>query len=71
MLSTDTVVSVGSGASWVEVYRALEPLGRATLGGRNGLVGVGGLLLGGGISHFSGRKGWACDGVVNFEVCKH
>ncbi|KAL7919379.1 hypothetical protein ACQKWADRAFT_329856 [Trichoderma austrokoningii] len=40
----------------------------AVVGGRNGGVGVGGLLLGGGISHFSPRVGWACDGVVESEV---
>lgn len=63
-----SVVKVGAGARWLGVYEALEPLGLAVAGGRNGNVGVGGLLLGGGISHFTTRVGWACDNVVNYEV---
>lgn len=63
-----SVVKVGAGARWLSVYKALEPLGLAVAGGRNGNVGVGGLLLGGGISHFTARVGWACDNVVNYEV---
>lgn len=31
-------------------------------------VGVPGLILGGGISHFSNKLGWACDNVASFEV---
>ena len=27
-----------------------------------------GLILGGGISHFSNRRGWACDNVVSYEL---
>ncbi|KAK2591832.1 hypothetical protein QQS21_010471 [Conoideocrella luteorostrata] len=62
------VAQVGAGADWLHVYQALEPLGVAVAGGRNGLVGVGGLLLGGGISHFTTKVGWACDNVVNYEI---
>lgn len=40
-------VSIGSGASWGEVYRTLDPLGLAVPGGRHSQVGVGGLTLGG------------------------
>ncbi|ETS03751.1 FAD-binding domain-containing protein [Trichoderma reesei RUT C-30] len=57
-------VAVGAGAVWNDVYGYLDEFSLAAAGGRNGLVGVGGLLLGGGISHFSSRVGWACDGVV-------
>ncbi|SPQ26471.1 5265f1f4-130b-4917-a3bd-7367a864d0ad [Thermothielavioides terrestris] len=63
-----SVASVGAGASWLQVYRYLDPFNISVAGGRNGLVGVGGLTVGGGISHFSPRVGWACDNVVNFEV---
>ena len=31
-------------------------------------VGVSGLTLGGGISHFASRRGWACDNVESFEL---
>ncbi|KAF2193008.1 FAD-binding domain-containing protein, partial [Zopfia rhizophila CBS 207.26] len=63
-----TIVSVGAGAIWIDVYRALDKLGLAVVGGRVSAVGVGGLTTGGGISFFSGRKGFACDNVVNYEV---
>ncbi|GAB1314600.1 6-hydroxy-D-nicotine oxidase [Madurella fahalii] len=61
-------VSVGAGNRWINVSEALDPLGLAVVGGRSADVGVSGLTLGGGISYFSGRRGWACDNVVNFEV---
>lgn len=43
-------------------------MGLAAVGGRTADVGVAGLILGGGISYFSGRYGWACDNVLAFEV---
>ena len=43
-----SVASVGAGASWLEVYKYLDPFGVTVAGGRNGAVGVGGLTLGGG-----------------------
>ncbi|KIY00016.1 uncharacterized protein Z520_04654 [Fonsecaea multimorphosa CBS 102226] len=63
-----SVVSVGAGSSWLSVYSYLDPFNLTVAGGRNGAVGVGGLTLGGGISHFTARVGWACDNVVNFQV---
>ncbi|KAK4442555.1 putative oxidoreductase [Podospora aff. communis PSN243] len=62
------VVKIGVGARWGAVYRYLEEFGLSVTGGRVSDVGVGGLTLGGGISFFSPRYGWACDSVVNFEV---
>lgn len=68
-VNTDnSIASVGAGATWLSVYQFLDPLNVSVAGGRNGAVGVGGLLLGGGIAHFSPRVGWACDNVANFEV---
>ncbi|KAG8164730.1 hypothetical protein KVR01_005005 [Diaporthe batatas] len=61
-------VSVGSGSRWIQVTEVLDPLGLAVVGGRVADVGVAGLLLGGGISYFSGFRGWACDNVQNYEV---
>lgn len=47
-LSDDrTVASIGPGAKWGDVYRTLDSQGVAVVGGRFGLVGVGGLVLGG------------------------
>lgn len=66
--SDNSVVSVGAGASWLDVYAFLDPLNKTVAGGRNGAVGVGGLTLGGGISYFSPQVGWTCDTVVNFEL---
>ncbi|KAI3395458.1 hypothetical protein diail_1321 [Diaporthe ilicicola] len=62
------VARVGAGATWGRVYGRLEPLGMAVAGGRLTSVGVGGLLLGGGLSHFAGARGWACDGVRGVEL---
>lgn len=61
-------VSIGPGNRWYNVSQVLDPLGLAVVGGRVSDVGVSGLILGGGISYFSGRYGWACDNVRNFEV---
>jgi FAD/FMN-containing dehydrogenase len=64
---TDTV-DIGPGARWKEVYTELLKHGRVVAGGRNGKVGVGGLLLGGGKTFFTGSRGFACDDVLSYEV---
>lgn len=64
----DDIVSIGPGAKWGEVYSHLEPLNLGVAGGRVAQVGVGGLTLGGGISFFSPRYGWACDSLVEAEI---
>ncbi|PNP86344.1 hypothetical protein FNYG_00297 [Fusarium nygamai] len=61
-------VSIGPGNRWGNVSEKLDPLGLAVVGGRAADVGVSGLILGGGISYFSGKHGWACDNVRNYEV---
>ena len=63
-----STVSVGVGATWDAVYSKLDMLNLSVAGGRAAGVGVGGLTLGGGISYFSPRYGWTCDGVSNFQV---
>ncbi|KAJ5982240.1 FAD-binding domain-containing protein [Penicillium sp. IBT 35674x] len=62
------VVSVGPGATWGDVYAQLEDNNLTVTGGRVADVGVGGLITGGGMSHFSNHWGFACDNVKNFEV---
>ena len=64
----ESYVSVGPGLTWGEVYKYLEPHGLIAVGGRVGLVGVPGLILGGGISFYSSQYGFASDNVVAFEV---
>jgi hypothetical protein len=65
---SESLVRVGAGATWGDVYKELEKVNKTVVGGRLTGVGVGGLLLGGGLSHFSGLHGWACDNVRNYEV---
>ncbi|KAF4550865.1 FAD-binding domain-containing protein 24 [Elsinoe fawcettii] len=63
-----SIVSVGPGARWINVSEALAPLGLAAVGGRSPDVGVSGFLLGGGLSFLTGRRGFGCDNVANFQV---
>jgi FAD/FMN-containing dehydrogenase len=46
-------VRLGTGNNWGEVYAELEPMGLMVLGGRVGILGVGGFLLGGMVICFS------------------
>lgn len=59
---------VGPGNRWGAVYAQLDPLGLTVVGGREEQVGVAGLVLGGGLSYFSGQYGFACDNVRNYEI---
>ncbi|KAK8112568.1 oxidoreductase [Apiospora sp. TS-2023a] len=61
-------VTVGAGATWDAVYAQLDPLGLSVVGGQIAGVGVGGLTLGGGLSYFGPREGWACNQVTQFAV---
>ncbi|KAG7289211.1 hypothetical protein NEMBOFW57_005574 [Staphylotrichum longicolle] len=63
-VSRDRATSLGD--RWDR--RLDRPLGLAVVGGRSATVGVSGLTLGGGISYFSGARGWACDNVRRYEV---
>ncbi|KAL0931572.1 FAD binding domain-containing protein [Colletotrichum truncatum] len=67
-LEIDESVSIGSGNRWGKVYQYLEPRGLMVAGGREGTVGVAGLLLGGGFSWYSGNVGFAADNVIEYEV---
>ena len=63
-----TTTHVGPGNRWLDVYSYLDTKKLSVVGGRVAEIGVGGLVLGGGISFFSGRFGWALDGVRNYEL---
>ncbi|KAK0625504.1 hypothetical protein B0T17DRAFT_600017 [Bombardia bombarda] len=65
--ASDTV-DLGPGGVWRDVYHELHSHGRVVAGGREGNVGVAGLILGGGNTFFTPRAGFACDNVVEFEV---
>lgn len=45
-----STVSLGPGNTWLRVYETLAPHNLSVVGGRVASVGVGGLLLGGGVS---------------------
>lgn len=60
--------SLGPAQRWGDVFKTLEAKGVMVAGGRDGNVGVGGLVTGGGNSYYTGRQGFACDNVVNAEV---
>ncbi|TGJ86590.1 hypothetical protein E0Z10_g2193 [Xylaria hypoxylon] len=68
-LSSDgTMASVGPGARWGDVYASLDSTKAIVAGGREPTIGVGGLVLGGGLSHVSNEFGLVADNVKRFEV---
>ncbi|KAI0147995.1 FAD-binding domain-containing protein [Hypoxylon sp. NC0597] len=69
VLSDDKkTAKIGPGNRWQAVYEALVPQGLTVVGGRVGPVGVGGLVLGGGLSYFATQRGLAFDNVKSYEV---
>ncbi|KAF2030280.1 FAD-binding domain-containing protein [Setomelanomma holmii] len=61
-------VRVGPGNDWQDVHQALEGTGVTVVGGRIGDVGVGGYVVGGGLSFLSTQYGWAANNIAAFEV---
>ncbi|KAK7043920.1 hypothetical protein VNI00_008086 [Paramarasmius palmivorus] len=61
-------VQVGPGNRWGPVYDALAVEDLIVVGGRSNTVGVGGYLLGGGISHMNSQHGLAAQNIVNYQV---
>lgn len=62
------IASVGTGARWDAVYTELDKYNRTMVGGRVMDVGVGGLILGSGLSYLTDLYGLACDNIVSYEV---
>ncbi|WP_378733847.1 FAD-binding oxidoreductase [Nocardia brasiliensis] len=62
------VARVGAGANWGQVQAAAAAHGLTGLAGSNPVVGVTGYTLGGGLSWFSRKYGWASDAVRAFEI---
>ena len=65
---TTETARVGPGNLWNDVHAALEGTGYSTVGGRLGIVGVGGYLLGGGMSFMSTEHGWAANSIVAVDI---
>jgi FAD/FMN-containing dehydrogenase len=53
-----STVRVGPGNRWDDVSKVLDGSGFTAVGGRIGNVGVGGYMLGGGLSFLSAEYGW-------------
>ncbi|KAI9369575.1 hypothetical protein BJX61DRAFT_136481 [Aspergillus egyptiacus] len=68
--ANDQTAIVGPGLDWEDAQKSLDNMntGRTIVGGRMGGVGVGGYVLGGGLSFLSSQYGWAVNNVVEFEV---
>ena len=66
--SDKSLVSIGSGARWEDVYKFLDPTGITIAGARAGTVGAGGFLLGGGVSTLATKHGWSCDMVAAIDL---
>lgn len=61
-------LSVGVGNRWGSVLKYAEEFDRTVVGGRVADVGVGGLLMGGGLSYFTPGMGLACDNLLSVEI---
>ncbi|MEY9212061.1 FAD-binding oxidoreductase [Thermobifida halotolerans] len=59
---------IGAGARWEQVQRAASPHGLTGLAGSMPRINVVGYTLGGGLSWFGRRHGWACDAVRAFDI---
>ncbi|KLU82176.1 FAD binding domain-containing protein [Magnaporthiopsis poae ATCC 64411] len=59
---------IGPGIRWDEVAAKLDGTGYSAVGGRLGNVGVGGYMMGGGLSFMSTEYGWAANSVVAYEL---
>ncbi|KAI0018764.1 FAD binding domain-containing protein [Xylariomycetidae sp. FL0641] len=65
--ATETV-RVGPGNRWEDLSGALDGTGYSAVGGRIGNVGVGGYMLGGGLSFMSSEFGFAANSVVEVTM---
>ena len=66
--SASMTVRVGPGNNWQSVQKVLDNTGVTVVGGRIGDVGVGGYVVGGGLSFLSPQYGWAANNIVEYEV---
>ncbi|VUC24032.1 unnamed protein product [Clonostachys rosea] len=66
--SSTNLASVKPGGEWNDVISSLNEHGVTIVGGRLGIVGVGGYLVQGGISFLSAQYGLAADNIVGWEI---
>ncbi|KAI1868905.1 hypothetical protein JX265_006884 [Neoarthrinium moseri] len=66
--NTTGTVRVGPGNRWDDISGALDGTGYTVVGGRIGNVGVGGYLLGGGLSFMSTEYGWAVNSILEYTL---
>lgn len=62
------IVDVGPGNRLDGLAKKLQGTGWTFVGGRIGNTGVGGLVLGGGLSYMSAQYGWSASSVIEYEV---
>ncbi|KAJ6598674.1 hypothetical protein B0H10DRAFT_2167587 [Mycena sp. CBHHK59/15] len=65
--SNKKVASVGPGSNWVR-FITTSQFNLTAVGARSNTVGLGGFLLGGGISNLGPQHGFANDNIVNYQV---
>jgi len=61
-------VEAGAALDWYQMNSFLEPYGRIAVGGRLKTIGISGLTIGGGISYFTAKYGFAMDNVLAYEI---
>lgn len=62
------IVRAGPGNRLDEIAAKLQGTGWTFVGGRIGNTGIGGLILGGGLSYMSAQYGWSASSVVGYEL---
>ncbi|KAH7153379.1 hypothetical protein EDB81DRAFT_931853 [Dactylonectria macrodidyma] len=65
---SNNLAYVKPGGEWNDVISTLNQYGVTVVGGRLGIVGIGGYLLQGGISFLSSQYGLAADSIVGWEL---
>ncbi|KAJ7264789.1 hypothetical protein C8J57DRAFT_1470366 [Mycena rebaudengoi] len=69
LLSADKkVVAVGPGLNFRVIYENLAQFNLTVVGARSNTVGVGGFLLGGGVSNLGPAHGFANDNIVGYQA---
>ncbi|KAK4183229.1 hypothetical protein QBC35DRAFT_120528 [Podospora australis] len=63
-----STVEIGAGNRWGNVYKVLDEHNVTAVGGRVLDVGVGGFLLGSGLSYLTDLYGLGCDNVAEHEI---